>query len=518
MAGKTIMQGSFVELSEHKNYLELVNLVSYYDYPNANGRQINYGKTEDEQAATLAKAQTLKLMPVKAYYCTNAKGEPTFGGHEASYDANGNLVFGTEKIGVHYEVYIKTANVTAADGTKRRLPCLYAKQRIWKDKPHMVAAIKRLYSLGKLNTSWEVQVSGYEFKNGIKYLNEYEFLGNAMLGFDDKRHPNHPAYGQDAKVISLATEEPEEENYELMIAEALAKDLLENPVAIAKQNENEVETMSDEMMIPENQETELSENEGGEPEVEAPVNPETTPEREGTTETSEEQPAEESSAAQGENPSEEPKVETSALTVHDIMRLVSEAYRKKVCGWAWCNFLFAEEHLAWMHGNDMLETEFDQVSYTVENDEVQINSIERVKITLPVRELSQRYDELVKKNEELTGEVSTLKEYKTKYEAIEQAEAKKQHDADVQALRTMIEESSCFTPEEISGMQPMIDNLQKLEIQAKIGERLMQQRKTAVESSAVEKSIEPLPKAGLEQVTAPTERDRANTMRNWLQN
>lgn len=510
MAEKFVVNSSYTELSEHKNYLELVNLVSYYNYPNGNGTQIDYGKTDEEKAATLEKAKTMEFMPVKAFYSTNAKGEPTFGGHEASYDKNGNLVFGTEKIGVHKSVYIKNANITAADGTKRRLPCLYAKQRIWTDKPNVVAAIKRLHSLGKLNSSWEAQVLSYEFKDGVKYLRDYEFIGNAYLGFDDKRGAKHPAYGQDAKVISVSSQE--DENYEMMIAEALAKDLIENPSSVTQHEENEVETMSDEKMIPEEQETEISENEGGEPEVETPANPEPETETEGTTETSEEQPAEESPAEQGENSDEEPKVETSALTVHDIMRLVSEAYRKKVCGWAWCNFLFAEEHLAWMHGNDMLETEFDQVSYTVENDTVQIDSIERVKIALPVRELSQRYDELVKKNEELTGEVSTLNEYKTKYEAIEQAEAKKKHDAEAQALRTMIEESSCFTPEEISGMQPMIDNLQKLEIQAKIGERLMSQMKQKVEVST-EKETKEAPKSTLETEVSI---DGSNEVRRWL--
>ena len=39
MADTMIMCSSCVELSEHKNYLELVNLVCYYDYPNANGTQ-----------------------------------------------------------------------------------------------------------------------------------------------------------------------------------------------------------------------------------------------------------------------------------------------------------------------------------------------------------------------------------------------------------------------------------------------------------------------------------------------
>lgn len=507
MAEKIVVNSSYTELSEHKNYLELVNLVSYYNYPNGNGTQIDYGTTEEEKAATLERAKTMEFMPVKAFYSTNAQGEPTFGGHEASYDKNGNLVFGTEKIGVHKSVYIKTANVTAADGTKRRLPCLYAKQRIWTDKPNVVAAIKRLHGLGKLNSSWEAQVLSYEFKNGVKFLRDYEFIGNAYLGFDDKRGPKHPAYGQDAKVISVSSQE--EENYELMIAEALAKDLIENPSAITKQHENEVEIMSEDMKLQEEQE--VVETDALAPETEASEVGEPETEQEAPAE--EHEPEAEAPIEQSEQaPEQEPETETSAVTAYDIIRLVSEAYRKMVHNYAYCNFLFAEEHLAWMHGNDMLETEFDQVSYKVENDDVVIESVERVKIALPVRELSEKYNSLTQKVEELQGEVNTLSEYKTKYEEVEKAEKQKQHDAEVQELRAMIEKCACFTPEEISGMEPMIDNLQKLEIQAKIGERLMAQMEQKTEVSEVEETEE-TPKSTLETEVSTNGSDE---FRRWL--
>ena len=55
---------------------------------------------------------------------------------------------------------------------------------MWKDNKNVVAAIRRLFSLGKLNTSWEVDVTKYEYDNGIKYLKEYSFLGNALLGYE----------------------------------------------------------------------------------------------------------------------------------------------------------------------------------------------------------------------------------------------------------------------------------------------------------------------------------------------
>ena len=518
MAEKIVVNSSYTELSEHKNYLELVNLVSYYNYPNGNGTQIDYGTTDEEKAATLERAKTMEFMPVKAFYSTNKDGEPTFGGHEASYDNNGNLVFGTEKIGVHKSVYIKTANVTAADGTKRRLPCLYAKQRIWTDKPNVVAAIKRLHGLGKLNTSWEAQILSYEFKNGVKYLRDYEFIGNAYLGFDDKRGPKRPAYGQDAKVISVSSQV--EENYELMIAEALAKDLIANPPAMVQHNENEVENMSEDMKIPEEQVAVAEDIEAAETETETPAHSEEasvdgSPDVEQEISEASEGLDETSGAAdepQSETPTEEVETEVSALTARDLTHLLDEAYRKETRSWGYCSFLFVEEHVAWMRGEGMLETEFDQVNYTVENDEVKIASIERIKIALPVRELSQKYDELSEKNGQLEATVSTLTEYKVKYEAIERAERQKQHDAEAQALRTMIEQSACFTPEEISGMQPMIDNLQKLEIQAKIGERLMNQKMQQTEVSEAKKQEE-APKSNLETEVSVS---GSSEVRRWL--
>lgn len=508
MAEKFVVNSSYTELSEHKNYLELVNLVSYYNYPNGNGTQIDYGTTDEEKAATLERAKTMEFMPVKAFYSTNAAGEPTFGGHEASYDEDGNMVFGTEKIGVHKSVYIKNTKVTAADGTKHCLPCLYAKQRIWTDKPNVVAAIKRLHSLGKLNSSWEAQVLGYEFKNGIKYLRDYEFIGNAYLGFDDKRGANHPAYGQDAKVISISSQD--EENYEMMIAEALAKDLIEKSGAQSQQEENEVETMSEKTTMIEEQEIaevevvestdEPAEMTGDEiAEVEAP-------------EVSEEQP-EEVADEHTESQEGEEETVTSALTSRDIHRLLYDAYYKATKHYGYCAFLFVEEHIAWMHHDELLETQFEQVHYSVENDELRIDSVETVQLALPVRELSQQYSELSQKNQELSDEVATLTEYKTKYEQYKNEEAQKQHDAEAAALRTMIEESSCFTPEEISGMQPMIDNLQKLEIQAKIGARLMERQKQQTEVSENKNDIE-TPKSTLETEISTT--NGSDEVRRWL--
>ena len=254
---KLVLTSSCVEISEHRDYLELENLVCYYDYPNANGTQLNYGKTKEEHAATLEKAKTLLLMPVYAKCAINRKGQPTFKGHECSYDKDGNVQFGTVPIGIHYKVRIKKADIVAADGTPQRLPCLFATQRVWKRNKNAVAAIRRLFGEGKLFNSWELESEQYTFRGGTKHVEEYSFLGNTFLGYEYAS----PAYGTGggARVLSVASQEKipmkQLSESELMVAEALYQDVLER-----QNNGNEV---SEAMLDNENFEVvteEISEN------------------------------------------------------------------------------------------------------------------------------------------------------------------------------------------------------------------------------------------------------------------
>jgi hypothetical protein len=118
-----LLSSKTIELSETKTYLELLNRVCYYDAPNLNGVEL-------PSDTALEKAQSLVDMPVKAKYTVNANGEPTFRGHEAYIDENGELAFDTENIGVHTDVYIENDNVDI-DGNIVNLPCLFSKQKIW---------------------------------------------------------------------------------------------------------------------------------------------------------------------------------------------------------------------------------------------------------------------------------------------------------------------------------------------------------------------------------------------------
>lgn len=212
-----------VEISEHSNYIELLNRVCYYGEPNGNGARLPYDKTSEE------KAKTLVNMPVVAKYTVDSSGKPTFKGHEVSLDSSGEIVYGTTPIGVHTEVYIQDDTVELIDKRTATLPCLFAKLKIWKRNKNAVAAIKRLYEEDNLHNSWEISVSEYQFKDGIRDLIDYVFDGNALIGVP-------PAYGDAAKVLSISTQQNE-----LLIAEALSQDLLDEKHNTQESEVNEME-------------------------------------------------------------------------------------------------------------------------------------------------------------------------------------------------------------------------------------------------------------------------------------
>ena len=200
---KIKISSTALELSETTNYIELTNRLCYYGEPNLNGVMLPVEGAEEH-------AKSLVLQPVVAKYKVIGN-KPDLGGHEYR-----NGTFGTENIGVHEEVEVRTDTVPV-NGEQKTLPCLFAKSRIWTRNTNVVAAVKRLFSEGRLHSSWEIAVSDYEYKDGIKILKDYVFESNALLGTNSQ-----PAYGEAASALTMAETE---EQPEVIIAEALAKDL-----------------------------------------------------------------------------------------------------------------------------------------------------------------------------------------------------------------------------------------------------------------------------------------------------
>lgn len=434
---KTFLTSSTIELSEdeeNSQFLTLVNRICYYDEPNLNSVLLPSDTAEEC-------AQSLIDMPVYAKCRTNADGEPTFGSHEVALDADGELFFDTTPIGVHTAVEIKDDTVDV-NGKLETLPCLFATQKIWKRNKNAVAAIKRLFAEGKLHNSWEIASYEYSFADGVKTITGYEFEGNTFLGYEFA----DPAYGKDAKVVSLSQTD------ELMVAEALSRDLIDQKSSkedeTLKKNKTsaQVEPQVDPQVDPQATEPAV------EPAQVAPVEPTVEPAQ------AEPQNIEPAQAEPAEPQPEEPQGEpvVASLTDWDIQRKIDEGARDLIDGWYWVAYLFPEEHKALLRVEGGDELSYMQVSYVVNDDDtVTVSDPVDVKLSVSVSEINSKVAELTdtiaslnQKVNDLTAEVETLTPYR---EAAQKAE----HDAAEAKLRAYAENSKQFTEEELQSEEMM---------------------------------------------------------------
>nr|WP_306817709.1 hypothetical protein [Acetatifactor muris] len=427
--------GQVIDIAEHTSYLELTSRVCFYDEPNLNNDML---PTDD---TTLEKALTLVNMPVQAKYRLSPSGEPTFSGHEMKKSkSTGEITFGTSSVGTHTEVYIENDNVDV-NGTIKNLPCLFAKYRIWKRYKNVVAAVQRLFSLGKLYSSWEINTYQYIFDRGIRKITDYEFLANCLLGYEYA----YPSYGTSANAISMA----QLNDNQLMIAEALSQDLLdENNI-----NDNDEE---ESLLAKKNESSPAVEN------IIASASPEAqNGDATNTTSTAE------------DKQNETPTTDSAQLTVWDLKTRVGEACRKKLGKWCWASFMFPNEKEVWCE-YDGAESELDYVKFTYEvadDDTVTVSEPEYVKLTVSIAEVNTKISELEKeiqtvkaeldiKNDaiikasetiqSLNTQISELAPYKEQVEVAERKKIEEQITAEKESLKNKLLKGNLFTEAEIA--------------------------------------------------------------------
>lgn len=440
-----VLASEIVEISESNTYLELTSRICYYDDTNANGVLLPSEGAKE-------KADTLVNMPVQAHYRTSPTGQPTFGGHQMTEDANGDITFGTESIGTHTEVYIENADVNV-HGAIKNLPCLYAKYRIWKRYENCVAAVRRLFSLGKLYGSWEILISSYEFKDGIKYVNDYEFLANTLLGYEFAT----PSYGVDAKAISLSNKN----NECLLVAEALSQDIISRGLDI----ENEAK---EEKFLDKKKKTTVAE--------------------EVVEETVEDTPVADTTVA---DTTSEGTKEVSQLTEWDLRDKIKEACHVKLDKWCWVAWHFPVEKEVWVEVEDR-ETELDfvRMTYTVENDVVTVSEPEPVKLTVNIAEVNSTIESLntdiatkdeaiIKSGEEITelkSQIAELIPFKEQFEKAEQERIEAEIAEKKENLISSITKSGLITRDEIESSEELkgfVDSLDDKSLKAVLAERYM---------------------------------------------
>lgn len=507
MSYETIcLSSKTIDIAENDLYLELTNRMCYYDDKNLNNVLLPYKGIEEK---ALECAKSLINMPVQAKYKKIA-GKDDLGSHEMHINPDGEVIFDTESIGTHVDVWIEETEVTTVSGEVKKLPCLYAKKRIWKRNKNFINAIKRLYeSESGLGSSWEIQTLEYTFKNGVKTLTDYVFLSDCLLG-----STTTPAYNGTSKAISLSSLTEQE----LMVAEALSQDIIsqgldknnqekeenilkkdENITLSADENVEEV-TEIEEVSVEENKDTETSEN---------------TTETENSEDTSEEKDKDDDDdddkddevednedgeckkkkgCAAGECKKKKASVstestETSALTSYDLRRKLSEECRKKIDDYCWVTYLFPEEKEVWCEYDGDSELDYLKFTYTVENDEVSVSDPIKVTLTVSVKDINStvsEYEKTIAEKDDLivnaSSEIAELKaqntelsQYKEKFTQIEQEKAEAELAQKKEDLIASVVKSGQVTREEIEKseeLQGYVNTLDKKSLMALVGERL----------------------------------------------
>ena len=402
---RIVLSSQSVALAEYKTYLLLENRVCYYGAPNANGVSLSLETAEQY-------AQTLVDMPVYAKYVPNMNGDPSFGGHEAYLDEDGEVAFDTIAIGVHTSVDVRPDVVETAEGKYETLPCLFATQKIWTRNKNIVAAVKRLFTEGKLYNSWEISYDTCRYmEGGQKELIDYTFEGNCFLGVDNF---NFPAYGPDAKVISLS--DLQKSDAAMLVATAAAKD-------VAEANMNDEEGGEQRMNIDEN----IVENENAE------VNT-------SNSEVVEEQTDE----TQEVEASVEEMVEAEEAEIVEVSEEDEENAESKE------------------------EAPVDEPSEEAEEDSYE-KSEESDSATSTIEVLTDRLAEMAKALRESQEEIERLNSAIEKYLAAEK-------ETKIAELRKYVQDSGCFSEDEIEGeeISSLISGLDKASLAEMIADRTVE--------------------------------------------
>lgn len=414
-----------IDIAENDLFIELVNRMCYYDDENLNHVVLPYKGCEE---AALNMARSLINMPVQAKY-RKINGNDDLGSHEAYINQDGEMEFLTESIGVHVDCWIEESEVTTVNGENKVLPCLFAKKRIWKRNKNMVNAVKRLYESAEgLGSSWEIQTLEYSFKNGKKYLSNYLFLSDCLLG-----STTTPAYSGTSKALSMTAEQ-------LMIAEALSLDMKsESAFSINEENSNKEETIL-------NKDNLINASETSEEVVETPV--------------VEEPVAEEAQVAEPVAEPEAPVAEETSVKKED------------------------EEK----DGNPEDEKPEDDEEKKKEKSESDTSEI--AELNKVIAEKDEIILKASSEITELKARVAELSQYKEKFEKAEQEKIEAELAEKKEELIASVVKSGHMTREEIESSEDLkgfVEALDKASLMAIIGERLISSLET-VETPAVETS------------------------------
>lgn len=434
--------------------------------------------------------ESLLNAPLVGKIKAKSNGEIDFTSHNATLvtrvDEDGNeytdIELNTDAFGTFTAVEIATI-----DGVE----CIVATARVWKrfyDASNLI--VKRIKE-GTLSTSWEISVDSSEKRiiNGslVKVINFGRFIGHALLSSQTA-----PAYDI-SRVLEVAAQTDDEELYSALVRDVLKLDAKENEVE-KLDKEQILDIATDEVAIdiadvapvdvndpapqPESVVSDVEETAGGEP-------------------------------------------ERAEMTMRDLRWKIEEAIYKFADKYLDVVFIFPESHTGWAHDWAENETDMHEFSYSVENDEVSILSVNAVTLLVAPRNINSALNEkntvlieAQKQIDALTAQVEVLEPFKAAAEqaAIAEAEAKRQ--ADIADLRAYAEESKMLTKDELASgeIAEMIDLLKVSEIKAIISDRIVAKNKKVTETASAPKQ----PKPRIDISSSETVTDRASIFKKFI--
>ena len=211
---------------------------------------------------------------------------------------------------------------------------------------------------------------------------------------------------------------------------------------------------------------------------------------------------EESPAASEEGAAGGETVEISMMTERDLRRALYEALAKDGMKYPWIAFLFPADNIAWVKDEESEKRDlyFVEVQYAIEEGNVSIVSKTEVELMASPRDFNNMLSQRDEKIKSLEKDVSSLSEYKEKWEAEEQRKKAEEKARQVASLRNWAEERGCFTEEELSQdgeIGKLISELKTLEVKATAADRMIA-RQHKDEGQKEVSSVSDKPRSALE--------------------
>lgn len=467
---KIVLSGSPIEIASYDDHKMATFLISVLDEYDLNGRMIPKESGELYHSSIVG-------FPILAKMVCNEAGDPVdFAGHEmyivTDEDGQSQVRFNTHPVGSVVESWIEERAVAGYIGKKS---CIMIKAKLWSTRyPEYFAVLDKLWAANNVKSSWEMTVQEAVQTARGRILKTFAFIGNTLLGSTVQ-----------GAVPGAGIYEYAQADSELELAAALSKD-----VCMEEAQRKEDETLENNEILEQEQiATEIQDETVVEP-MEAEVSESETPAEEQAA-VAEETPADESEDTAVEDAEAEtvqaenaPVEEVSMLTERDLRQRVGQAYANQYGGWCWVAFWFPANNEAWVECDER-ESEMDyiRVTYSVNEDVVQINTAEPVKLTVSVSEINQalsaRDEAIAQANEtinELSAQIAALQPYKDAADQAEQERIEAELAEKRIAFKQKMMASKLFAEDEIETsevLQSMIERLDENALKGEIAERFM---------------------------------------------